>query len=443
MSSSDAAIFDAEEQPISTGAERATGGGGGGSSPRTTRSSSEVSLGVLGIILAAVSLCMFGVYASTTSMFDKSEIYKAYQSKYTNDADIVGREIMLFGDSLVGVSNEKYDMGKELEKDVKLKKSDFDITIAISAESGDKARDLYVRVEEDVIHRKSKESAPDAIIVLFDSDAADVWEGDKSVEIRQDYEDKLDGLVSKLTDAIDYVALSGPILDGEKKDGLNEKDSQLDAYEAINKKIAKRHNLDYISLRELFQQSEDGYDEDQGHLTMDGERPKKGGESIIEAAFLKQITGSSWDGLWKGAKTRLINYHAPAYLESKIDHIEATAKHKACVEANGASACADLEKQAQEKLAVHLDVVDQHFPSGKNVPNADSSHKDATIEEAEDITADKAKITSIKTGQSEPDVVASESKLNVVSPKKKSATKSFSKNSKKSGKSKKSKKSKR
>lgn len=341
-SSSERTLSVAEEQPLLPAGQDGT---------VSSRKEAKVSVLTLSMIILLICLSLFGVFKLNYD--DSTGTPSTFYDDI--DADLLPREIMLFGDSLVGVPDEKYNMGEELEKDVEKKKKEFDVTISVSSEGGNKAQDLYNRVDSDVIHRHDKASPPNAVIVLFDSDAADVDEGDKADVIRESYEEKLDALLGKLTAKVRYVALSGPILDGERKEGDNEKDDQLDAYEKINKKVSLKHQVAYIDLRKEFQHEENGYSSDEGHLTVDGEHPKAKGTEIIEKAFLKQIL--SWEGLWSKSIQSLLNYKAPEYLKSKIDELQARYDHNSCVESLGAKGCEEYARIIKEKHQAHLDVL--------------------------------------------------------------------------------------
>jgi len=97
------------------------------------------------------------------------------------------------------------------------------------------------------------------------------------------------------------VALAGPILRGELPEGENYKDAEMDAYEAINKDLARKYRIDYMPLRQKFEAAEPdrakSEKQSSGKLTQDGEHPNHRGEGIIEENFLKQIL--SWNGLWE------------------------------------------------------------------------------------------------------------------------------------------------
>jgi len=113
------------------------------------------------------------------------------------------REIMLFGDSLIGVSEREFGISDQLERDIMKKEKKFEVIVKTSGVGGNKAADLLRRVDSDVLSRRDDDGGslppPDAVIVLFDSDAADVDEGNNAEWLRQRYRQKMNFLLEKLT----------------------------------------------------------------------------------------------------------------------------------------------------------------------------------------------------------------------------------------------------
>merc|ERR1712185_184067 len=175
-------------------------------------------------------------------------------------------------------------MGEHLEDNLEDSHSDFEITVSTSASNGNCARDLLKRVEADVLDRPGEDNPPDGVVVLFDSDAADVDTADRE-KTKKRYRKTLSSLIGRITNKVDYVALAGPILDGELKEGRHYRDEILNDYEDINVEVSKKYGIDYIPLREYFfaheKKSEHAEAQDSGKLTIDGEHPLKGGAKII------------------------------------------------------------------------------------------------------------------------------------------------------------------
>ena len=279
-----------------------------------------------------------------------------------NEGRKVEKEIMLFGDSLIGVPTHEYQMGEKLESDLESANPDYDTVISVSFGNGNTAFELYDRVDEDVLSRDDFDAPPKAVVILFDTDAADEPDGGKD-EYKENYKEKLSALLQKLKAKIDYVALAGPILKGEYKE--NDIDPKLDEYEEMNKEIAKSHNVDYIPLRDMFQDAENGYDKKSGHLTQDGQHPTEKGAEIIEKAFKKQIL--SWNGLYSGPSrtNEPSKFELSQSMEKLVSSLKASASYSTCVESIGKTECSDL--------AVAMEAAEQEYANfmGSNLPDID------------------------------------------------------------------------
>jgi hypothetical protein len=57
------------------------------------------------------------------------------------------REVMLFGDSLIGVPNFNFHMGDSIEKSLRKSHPDYDVHVSISADNGNCVKDLLDRVD--------------------------------------------------------------------------------------------------------------------------------------------------------------------------------------------------------------------------------------------------------------------------------------------------------
>merc|ERR1711998_188478 len=223
----------------------------------------------------------------------------------------------LFGDSLVGVSESKYRIGEDIAKELENKHSEYEVYVSTSGENGNCAKDLLKRVDKDVINRSGEDHAPDAVIILFDSDAADVESADEE-STQKMYKATLSELVEKVKHNVDYVALAGPILFGELKKGRNERDEIMDDYDDINQMIADKYEIPYIPLRRYFFEAEKksvhAEEQKEGKLTVDGEHPLHPGEEIIEEHLLKQIL--AWKQLWRPrASDEMESSNIPFYLQ--------------------------------------------------------------------------------------------------------------------------------
>lgn len=116
---------------------------------------------------------------------------------------------------------------------------------------GNKIYDLYLRMEDDVLNKK-----PDLVVIYIGVN--DVWhklssrtgtDQDKFVEFYQ-------ALINKIQMVGAKVVLCTPAVIGEKKNGTNEMDGDLDKYAAEIRQLAVKNNLPLCDLRKLFT----GYD---------------------------------------------------------------------------------------------------------------------------------------------------------------------------------------
>ena len=328
-------------------------------SDHENRNKNSRGVSVLHAGLLVASLCLFGLaYLSSKSAPGVVNTVTLLSS----DSHKTEKEIMLFGDSLIGVPASQFDMGIKLESDLEEAEPDYDTVISVSFGNGNTVFELYDRVEDDVLDRNDYDEPPDAVVMLYDTDAADEPDGGKD-SYKSSYKHKLSSLLSKLKAKVSYVALAGPILKGEYKE--NDIDPKLDDYEKMNKEIAASHGVDYIPLRDMFQKQDrqDGIDQKAGHLTQDGQHPTQKGAKIIEKAFKDQIL--SWEGLYSGPTSTKdeSKFKLSKSMEKLVESLKASSSYTACVESTGKAGC---EGQARV-----MEAAEQQFANimGGNAPD--------------------------------------------------------------------------
>jgi len=174
------------------------------------------------------------------------------------------KKIIFFGDSITqqGVKPGGYvDLIKKA-----LDASKYEVIGA--GIGGNKVYDLYLRMEEDVLNKK-----PDLVVIYIGVN--DVWhklssrtgtDQDKFVKFYQ-------ALINKIQANGAKVVLCTPAVIGEKKNGVNEMDGDLDKYSEEIRKLAVKNKLPLCDLRkivttyDLEHNPEDLY---KGILTADG-----------------------------------------------------------------------------------------------------------------------------------------------------------------------------
>ncbi|TCD03425.1 SGNH/GDSL hydrolase family protein [Pedobacter psychroterrae] len=152
---------------------------------------------------------------------------------------------------------------------------------------GNKVYDLYLRMENDVLNKK-----PDAVVIYVGVN--DVWHK-LSSRTGTDY-DKFIGfynaLIKKIQDNGAKVILVTPAVIGEKKNGANEMDAELDKYSGAIREIAAKNNLPLCDLRKIFTDyniAKNADDKEKGILTTDGVHLNPEGNQTVAANLLAII----------------------------------------------------------------------------------------------------------------------------------------------------------
>lgn len=173
------------------------------------------------------------------------------------------KRIIFFGDSITqqGVSKNGY---------VTLIKKALDSTkydVIGAGIGGNKVYDLYLRLEDDVLNKK-----PDLVVIYVGIN--DVWHKQTS-HTGTDYDKYLkfyQALINKIQGVGSKVVLVTPSVVGEKKDGTNELDADLNKYAAGIRELAAKNNLPVCDLRKIFTEYEaanNPNDLEKGILTKD------------------------------------------------------------------------------------------------------------------------------------------------------------------------------
>ena len=122
------------------------------------------------------------------------------------------------------------------------------VTIVGAGISGNKVPDLQVRLERDVLSKRPT-------IVFIYIGINDVWHSiipGRSGTPKGQFEAGLKEIIGTIRHAGARVILCTPTVIGEKKDGANQLDGQLDEYAAISRRIAVETGSMLCDLREAF-----------------------------------------------------------------------------------------------------------------------------------------------------------------------------------------------
>ncbi|MFN8093297.1 MAG: GDSL-type esterase/lipase family protein [Vicinamibacteria bacterium] len=156
--------------------------------------------------------------------------------------------IVFVGDSLVNRSSGDHGLIDRVREDLESRRPGTAFEIVNAGVNGDRIADIRARLAADVLAL-----APAAVLLYWDSDAADAEEGEEEAasraRLRAEYERHLDAVLGALRASVRHVVVAGPTLDGEGPRGSNPKDHVLDAYAAINHRLARRHHAAWVDTR--------------------------------------------------------------------------------------------------------------------------------------------------------------------------------------------------
>ena len=190
------------------------------------------------------------------------------------------KKIIFFGDSITqqGAKGKGY---------INILKSQLDSTkfqLIGAGIGGNKVYDLYLRIEEDVLNKK-----PDLVIVYVGIN--DVWHK-LGARTGTDYDKYLkfyQAIINKIKASGSKVVLCTPSVIGEKKDGTNEVDADLNKYASGIRELAVKNNLPLCDLRKAFTDYEaanNTEDKEKGVLTTDRVHLNETGNKLVAEQLL-------------------------------------------------------------------------------------------------------------------------------------------------------------
>ncbi len=152
--------------------------------------------------------------------------------------------------------------------------------------SGNKVPDLQARLEKDVLSHK-----PNLVVIYIGIN--DVWHSlsGKGTSIEQ-FESGLADLISRIHVAGSKVILCTPSVIGESRSGSNDLDAKLDEYSAVSRKLAPKHGVVLLDLRQKFideLQNRNPDDKPNGVLTTDGVHLNDAGNQFVKDCMLPLV----------------------------------------------------------------------------------------------------------------------------------------------------------
>ncbi|WP_441902610.1 SGNH/GDSL hydrolase family protein [Pedobacter psychrotolerans] len=193
------------------------------------------------------------------------------------------KRIIFFGDSITQQGVSKMGYITLLKKS--LDSSKYEVMGA--GIGGNKIYDLYLRLEDDVLNKK-----PDLVVIYVGIN--DVWHKQSS-HTGTDYDKYLkfyQALINKIQGIGSKVVLCTPSVIGEKKDGTNAMDADLNKYAEGIRQLAAKNNLPVCDLRKVFAEYEANHnseDKEKDVLTKDRVHLNEKGNQLVAEQLLPLV----------------------------------------------------------------------------------------------------------------------------------------------------------
>lgn len=184
------------------------------------------------------------------------------------------KKVIFFGDSITAAG-----VGKEGYITQMKEKAGADYELIGAGIGGNKVYDLYLRLEDDVLNKQ-----PDIVVIYIGVN--DVWHkaSSRTGTDLDKFEKFYRALIKKMQAQKAKVIICTPAVIGEKKDGANAQDEELNKYSNTIRKLSTELQLPLVDLRKLFTDYDAANNPDnkeKGILTSDGVHLNKDGNAKV------------------------------------------------------------------------------------------------------------------------------------------------------------------
>ena len=195
-------------------------------------------------------------------------------------------KIIFFGDSITQMGVNKGGYIDRIKQEINKKNLQNKYELTGAGIGGNKVYDLYLRLEEDVLDKK-----PSVVVIWVGVN--DVWHKTSGTGTDEDkFEKFYIALVKKMQAKKIQVILTTPAAIGEKYDGTNPQDKDLDAYSNVIRKIATKFNCKLVDLRKAFMQfslEHNPENKESGILTTDSVHLNDTGNQLVADEMWKVL----------------------------------------------------------------------------------------------------------------------------------------------------------
>lgn len=196
------------------------------------------------------------------------------------------KKVVFFGDSITQMGVNAGGYIDQLKNQLKTQGKGDQYELIGAGIGGNKVYDLYLRVQEDVLDKK-----PNVVVIYIGIN--DVWHKTSGTGTDKDkYEKFYRALIQLFQKNNIRVVLCTPTVIGEKLNGANPQDADLDAYGEVVRLLAKEKNCELVDLRKIFLQYlflNNKENKESGLLTTDRVHLNDAGNKLVAEAILSKI----------------------------------------------------------------------------------------------------------------------------------------------------------
>jgi len=155
--------------------------------------------------------------------------------------------VVFFGDSITELGARPGGFIKRIDSLCKVDKKENRYEFVGAGVGGNKVYDLYLRMDKDVLDKK-----PDIVVVYIGVN--DVWHktltgtGTDADRFERFYQ----AILNKLKERNIKAVICTPAVIGEKKDGENAQDADMNKFSNIVRALAEKNKVKLVDLRKIF-----------------------------------------------------------------------------------------------------------------------------------------------------------------------------------------------
>jgi len=199
------------------------------------------------------------VVALVDSIIGEIERNASLSAEFTPKSDVKRvpneKEILLLGDSLLGLPSLQFQVEDMLQKELTKREPNFIVKVPILCSPGANVVSMLRTIQAKFANRiKYKKPMPNAVIIYWDSDIVDVEEPNDP-GVKKQYIRNLVLLLKALQAELQYVAIGGPTFSKHKGELPEEwkRDETYEVYVMIHQEVSNRLKIDHINTRRRFQ----------------------------------------------------------------------------------------------------------------------------------------------------------------------------------------------